>query len=73
MLLLTSMIFAGALLAAVATIWATIAPALPRIQAALAGQSASPLPVLPPRRVVTARRLSPVRVTLPASMLRAAA
>ena len=61
--------FAGALAAAGLTIYATVAPALPKIVAALSGEgTASLVPPLPPRRVgamrvTTARPVaaSPIR------------
>lgn len=54
--LLAVLMFAGALLAAGYAVYSTIIPALPKIRAALTGKStASVLPPLPPRRVVTMR------------------
>ena len=54
--LVAILMFAGALGAAGFAIYATVAPALPKIQAALAGQDfASSLPPLRPRRVSTLR------------------
>jgi hypothetical protein len=50
------LMFAGALGAAGFVMYATIAPALPKIQAALAGRGTLPtIPSLPPRRVSTMR------------------
>ena len=54
--LIAILTFAGALSAAGFVMYATVAPALPKIQAALTGQgTASLLPQLPPRRVATLR------------------
>ncbi|HEX7850291.1 MAG TPA: hypothetical protein VF485_11225 [Sphingomonas sp.] len=54
--LVAILMFAGALIAAGATIYSTVVPALPSIQAALAGAGrASTVPPLPPRHVVTIR------------------
>ncbi|THD36578.1 MAG: hypothetical protein E7773_06075 [Sphingomonas sp.] len=54
--LIAILTFAGALSAAGYVIYATVAPALPKIQAALAGQGGvSSLPPLPMRRVSTLR------------------
>ena len=50
--------FVAALIAAIATLYATVLPALPKIRAALAGTGATP--VLPP---LPARRASVMRVT----------
>jgi len=58
--LVAILMFAGALVAAGATIYTTVVPALPNIQAALAGNSgASLLPPLPPRHATV-----PIRVTV---------
>lgn len=54
--LLAILTFAGAFAAAGFAIYATVAPSLPKIQAALAGHGGmSSLPPLPPRRVSTMR------------------
>lgn len=54
--LVAVLMFGGALLAAGYAVYSTIIPALPKIRAALTGNStASALPPLPPRRVVTMR------------------
>lgn len=54
--LIAILTFAGALGAAGFVIYTTVAPALPKIQAALAGHGAgSTLATLPPRRVATLR------------------
>ena len=47
--------FAGAFAAAAGAIWMTVAPALPKIGAALAGEGVSILPSLPPHRAVSMR------------------
>jgi hypothetical protein len=66
------LMFAGALSAAGFVLYATIAPALPKIQAALAGQGvASGLSPLPPRRASTLRVT--VRPVVQPSYWRAAA
>ncbi|MDB5677151.1 hypothetical protein [Sphingomonas bacterium] len=55
-MLIAVLTFAGALGAAGFVIYATVAPALPKIQAALAGQGTVPiLPPLPMGRVSTLR------------------
>lgn len=57
--LVAVLMFAGALVAAGATIYATVVPALPDIQAALTGNvAASLLPPLPPRRAATTIRVT---------------
>lgn len=54
--LVAILMFAGALVAAGATIYSTVVPALPRIQAALAGKApGSIVPPLPPRHAMTIR------------------
>jgi hypothetical protein len=54
--LVAILMFAGALVAAGATIYATVVPALPSIQAALTGRArTSTLPPLPPRHTATIR------------------
>jgi hypothetical protein len=54
--LIAVLMFAGALGAAGFAIYATVAPSLPKIQAALAGQgNVSSLPPLPVRRASTLR------------------
>ena len=54
--LLAILMFAGALVAASATIYSTVVPALPSIQAALTGQARMPIqPPLPPRHAATIR------------------
>jgi len=54
--LVAILMFAGALSAAAYAVYSTVMPALPKIQAALAGHGgASMLPPLPPRRVTTLR------------------
>ena len=56
MLMFAILTFAGALGAAGFVIYATVAPSLPKIQAALAGQGGqSALPPLPVRRASTLR------------------
>lgn len=58
--LVAILMFAGALIAAGATIYSTVVPALPSIQAALAGKGrGSIVPPLPPRHAAT-----PIRVTV---------
>lgn len=52
--------FAGAFVAAIATIYATVAPSMPKIRAALAGEGVAMLPPLPARRTV-AMRVTTVR------------
>jgi hypothetical protein len=54
--LVAILMFAGALVAAGATIYSTVVPALPSIRAALAGTGrASIVPPLQPRRAATIR------------------
>lgn len=54
--LIAGLMFAGALGAAGFAIYATVAPSLSKIQAALAGHGGvSTLPPLPPRRMATVR------------------
>jgi hypothetical protein len=56
--LVAILMFAGALIAAAATIYSTVVPALPSIQAALTGQArASIVPPLPPRHATTTIRV----------------
>ena len=56
MMMLAILTFAGALGTAGFAIYATVAPSLPKIQAALAGQGGqSVLPPLPVRRAATLR------------------
>jgi hypothetical protein len=53
------LMFAGALIAAGATIYSTVVPALPSIQAALAGKGqGSSVPPLPLRRAATTIRVT---------------
>ncbi len=59
--LVAILMFAGALGAAATAIYATVMPALPKIQSALAGQgAASVLPPLPPRRTTMRVTVRPV-------------
>ena len=54
--MLAILMFAGALAAAAYAVCATVLPALPKIQAALAGKGTTQaFPPLPPRRVATLR------------------
>ena len=56
LMLIAILMFAGALVVAGFAIYATVAPSLPKIQAALAGHGGgSALPSLPPRRAATLR------------------
>jgi len=56
--LVAMLMFASALVAAGATIYSTVVPALPSIQAALTGQTrASIVPPLPPRHAATTIRV----------------
>ena len=72
--LVAILMFAGALAAAAYTVYATVIPALPKIQAALAGQgSASILPPLPPRRAVTVMRVTTRPAATQSTYWRAAA
>lgn len=68
------LMFAGAMVAALGSIYATIVPAMPKVRAALSGAGvASQLPPLPPRRS-PAMRVTAIRpVAFPARALRAAA
>ena len=57
--LVAVLMFAGALVAAGATIYSTVVPALPSIQAALAGKGrGSIVPPLPPRHGATTIRVT---------------
>ena len=57
--LVAVLMFAGALIAAGATIYSTVVPALPSIQAALAGKHrASIVPPLPPRHAAATIRVT---------------
>jgi hypothetical protein len=49
------LIFAGAFAAAAGTIYATVAPSMHKIRAALAGEGVEMLPPLPGRRTVSMR------------------
>jgi len=65
--LVAVLMFAGALTAAAYAVYSTVIPALPKIQAALAGQgNVSMLPPLPPRRVTTLRVTMQPATTRPA-------
>jgi hypothetical protein len=68
------LMFAGALIAAGATIYSTVVPALPSIQAALAGKGhGSIVPSLPPRRAATTVRVTVRPVSAQPTYWRAAA
>jgi hypothetical protein len=57
--LVAVLMFAGALVAAVAAIYSTIVPALPSIHAALTGKACgSIVPPLPPRHATTTIRVT---------------
>lgn len=57
--LVAILMFAGAMVAAGATIYSTVVPALPSIQAALTGQAgATVLPPLPPRHAAMTIRVT---------------
>lgn len=72
--LVAILMFAGALAAAAFAVYTTVVPALPKIQAALAGQgTASILPSLPPRRDATALRVTVQQVSMEPTYWRAAA
>ena len=72
--LVAILMFAGALLAAGATIYSTVVPALPSIQAALAGKDrASIVPPLPPRHAATTIRVTVRPVSAQPTYWRAAA
>ncbi|MES2095471.1 MAG: hypothetical protein V4459_01805 [Pseudomonadota bacterium] len=66
------LMFAGALAAAAFAIYATVAPSLNKIEAALWGDTPSAIPALPPRRVSTLR-FTVTPLAGPAHCLRAAA
>lgn len=68
------LMFTGALLAAGATIYSTVIPALPNIQAALAGKDrASIVPPLPPRHATATIRVTVRSVSAQPTYWRAAA
>lgn len=72
--LVAVLMFAGALLAAGATIYSTIIPALPSIQAALAGKAqGSIVPPLPPRHAAATIRVTVRPVSAQPTYWRAAA
>ena len=72
--LVAILMFAGALLAAGATIYSTVVPALPSIQAALAGKDrASIVPPLPPRHAAATIRVTVRPVSAQPTYWRAAA
>ncbi|MGN6818193.1 MAG: hypothetical protein ACTHJR_05930 [Sphingomonas sp.] len=72
--LVAILMFAGALTAAAYAVYSTVVPAMPKIQAALAGQGgASMLPPLPPRRAATTLRVTVRPVTTQPTYWRAAA
>lgn len=74
MIAIAILTFAGALIAAVATICLTVAPSMSKIRAALSGAgTASLIPPLPQRHGPTYRVTSLRPVMLPAMTLRAAA
>jgi hypothetical protein len=70
--LIAALMFAGAFGAAAFAIYATVAPSLNKIEAALWGDAASSIPALPPRRVSTLR-VTVTPLAGPAQYLRAAA
>src|SRR3954463_10654972 len=68
------LMFAGALIAAGATIYSTVVPALPSIQAALAGKARGWIfPPLPPRHAATTIRVTVRSVSAQPTYWRAAA
>jgi len=72
--LVAILMFAGALLAAGATIYSTVVPALPDIRAALAGKDRrSIVPPLPPRHAATTIRVTERPVSAKPTYWRAAA
>lgn len=72
--LVAVLMFAGALLAAGATIYSTVVPALPSIQAALAGRDRAPIvPPLPPRHAAATIRVTVRPVSAQPTYWRAAA
>jgi len=72
--LVAILMFAGALLAAGATIYSTVVPALPDIRAALAGKDRrSIVPPLPPRHAATTIRVTVRPVSAKPTYWRAAA
>ena len=72
--LVAVLMFAGALVAAGATIYSTVVPALPSIQAALAGKArGSIVPPLPPRHAATTIKVTVRSVSAQPTYWRAAA
>jgi hypothetical protein len=72
--LVAMLMFAGALIAAAATIYSTIVPALPGIQDALAGRGGmSAIPPLPRRHAATTIRVTVRPVSVQPTYWRAAA